>query len=166
MDKDFRELLEEYKDNVYIQFQLAGVTEETAPAYIAKEMAVANEEQDWDTWQTLFGMACAIGNYDIKAAALNELLLMPGHQLHQEVTREIQLFAHPSSVQAIRRVLEQGFAMFEYTCSEDGVIAKWFSHALASIGTPEAIAVIKQFSQSPNKGVAKEMKYRLEKIRA
>src|SRR5450830_1272389 len=102
MDKEFRELLEEYKDNVYIQFELAGVTEETAPAYIAKEMVIAD---DWDTWQTLFRMACSIGSYDIKAAALNELLLLPEHELHQEVTREIQLLAHPSSVHNIRKVL-------------------------------------------------------------
>jgi len=163
MDKDFRELLEEYKDNVYIQFELAGVTEETAPAYIVKEMAVAD---DWDTWQVLFRMACSIGSYDIKAAALNQLLLTPGHELHQEVTREIQHLAHPSSVQAIRRVFEHGFAMFEYTCSEDGVIAKWFSHALASIGTPDAIDAIKQLSKSPNEEVSREMKHRLEKIRS
>ena len=81
MDKEFRELLEEYKDNVYIQFKLAGITEETAPAYIAKEMAAAVDEQDWDAWQTLFGMACAIGSYDIKAAALNELLSNQGVRL-------------------------------------------------------------------------------------
>jgi hypothetical protein len=166
MDKEFRKLLEQHKDNSHIQFELAGITEENAPAYIAKEMAVAIEEQDWDAWQTLFGMACSISSYDVKAAALNELLLMPGHELHQEVTREIQLFAHPSSVVAIRKILEQGFSMFEYTCSEDGVIAKWFSHALASIGTPEAIDVIKQFAQSSNDEVAAEMKYRLEKIHA
>ena len=166
MNKKFRELLEEYKENASIQFELAEITEENAPAYLAKEMSVAISEQDWNAWQTLFEMACSIDSYDVKAAALNELLLMPGHNLHQEITREIQLFAHPSSVTAIRKILEQGFSMFEYTCSEDSVIAKWFSHALAGIGTSEAIEVIKQFAQSSNEEVASEMKYRLEKIHA
>ena len=166
MDKDFREQLEHYKDNISLQFQLAGITEKTAPAYITKEMAIAIAANDWDTWQTLVGMACAIENQDTRATALNQLLLMPGHEFHQEVAFAIQCGAHPSSVSAIHKVLEQGFAMFTYTGSDDGVIAKWFSHALACIGTPEALAVIQQFSQSNNEEIAAEMNYRLGKIQA
>lgn len=111
MDKDFREQLEHYKDNISLQFQLAGITEKTAPAYITKEMAIAIAANDWDTWQTLVGMACAIENQDTRATALNQLLLMPGHEFHQEVAFAIQCGAHPSSVSAIHKVLEQGFAI-------------------------------------------------------
>ena len=56
--------------------------------------------------------------------------------------------------------------MLEYTASDDDVIAKWFSHALADINTPEAIEVIREFSKSANPGIAEEMNYRLEKIGA
>ncbi|MBB3120119.1 hypothetical protein [Pseudoduganella violacea] len=56
--------------------------------------------------------------------------------------------------------------MFDYTSSEPEVIAKWFSHALADIGTADAIALIRKFAGSPNAGVAKEMMYRLEKLHA
>lgn len=54
----------------------------------------------------------------------------------------------------------------EYRCSENETITKWFSHALASIHTPEAIELINKFSHSDDPGVAKEMTYRLAKIKA
>ena len=62
------------------------------------------------------------------------------------------------------RVLEGGFARFAYTCSEDGVIAKWFSWLLADIGTPEALAVLKRFAGDPNPEIAAEMRYRLRRL--
>ncbi|MCC8505261.1 hypothetical protein ACE8C3_04020, partial [Xanthomonas euvesicatoria pv. euvesicatoria] len=90
----------------------------------------------------------------------------PGHELHQEITREIQLLRRPSSVTYIRQVLANGFQMFEYTCSEPGVIAKWFSHALADIDTPESIAVIEEFAKCSDPEIAEEMTYRLRRINA
>ncbi|UUM26310.1 hypothetical protein NQU59_11410 [Acinetobacter colistiniresistens] len=66
---------------------------------------------------------------------------------------------------SIAKVLEQCFKRFKYTASDDdGVITKWFSHALADIGTEEAIALIRQYAQSENEEIAWEMKYRLRKI--
>ncbi|WP_223572502.1 hypothetical protein [Xanthomonas citri] len=56
--------------------------------------------------------------------------------------------------------------MFEYTCSEPGVIAKWFSHALADIYTPESIAVIEEFAKCSDPEIAEEMTYRLRRINA
>ena len=72
----------------------------------------------------------------------------------------------PSSIPYIRQVLAGGFLMLEYTCSEPGVIAKWFSHALADINTPEAISVIREFAGSSDPGVAEEMAYRLKRLNA
>ncbi len=56
--------------------------------------------------------------------------------------------------------------MLEYTCSEPGVIAKWFSHALADINTPESIALIKEIATSGKPEVAEEMAYRLRRLNA
>lgn len=53
-----------------------------------------------------------------------------------------------------------------HTNSEQGVIAKWFSHALASIGTPEAIELIKEFAKCDDAGIAEEMNYRLRRLDA
>jgi HEAT repeat protein len=96
---------------------------------------------------------------------LNQLVLIPDHQKHQAIVFALQKAKHPSSIPFLRKALENGFEMYEYTCSDDAVIAKWFSHALFSMGTAEAIQVIKDFSTSENEEIAKEMKYRLAKIK-
>jgi hypothetical protein len=92
---------------------------------------------------------------------LHELLLSDRHHQHQLVTRCIQNARDPRSVEVIQRVLQRGFEPFAYTCSDDAVIAKWFSHALADIGTRKAIQVIHEYAGSPNQEVAQEMRYRI-----
>lgn len=134
--------------------------------HILAQMAAAIAAVDWDAQEAVVELACGIDDVDLKAAALNGLLAMPGHELHQQVTMEIQRLKSASSVPIIEAVLEGGFDYLQYTCSEDEVIAKWFSHALASIGTPEAIALIRKFAASENAGIASEMQYRLERIGA
>ncbi|WP_374518232.1 hypothetical protein [Undibacterium squillarum] len=133
---------------------------------VLREMAAAIASGDWQETHALLGRVQAIGNPHEKADVLNSLLVMPGHELHQEVAREIQKLRSPSSIPFIRHMLTEGFQMLEYTCSEPGVIAKWFSHALADINTPDAIALIKEFSASSNQEVAEEMSYRLERLNA
>ncbi len=96
---------------------------------------------------------------------LNLLVNQANHRFHQSVVFSIQQFKSPSSVPFLRQALENGFGIYKYTCSDDDAITKWFSHALYSIGTAEAIQVIKDFSTSENEMIAKEMKYRLSKIK-
>jgi hypothetical protein len=96
---------------------------------------------------------------------LNELLIQPNHRSHQVATKLIQEIKSPSSIPFIKKVLETGFDYLQYTCSESEVIAKWFSHALASIGTEEAINCIRKFAQSTDEGIKKEMNYRLDKLK-
>jgi hypothetical protein len=139
---------------------------ETVKQKILREMAVAIAESDWQASYALLDLARTIGDREQRADVLNNLLVMPGHELHQEVTREIQKLRSPSSVPYIRQVLANGFRMFDYTCSEPGVIAKWFSHALADINTPESIALIKEFTGSSDPEVAEEMAYRLGRLNA
>lgn len=133
---------------------------------VLREMAAAIVENDWQATYDLLALTQSISDQEQKVDVFNNLLVMPGHELHQEVTREIQLLRSPSSVPYIRRVLEDGFQIFEYTCSEPGVIAKWFSHALADINTPESIAVIEEFAKSGEPEVADEMAYRLRRLNA
>jgi hypothetical protein len=100
-----------------------------------------------------------------KATLLNEVLVIRGHRRHQEIVRHLQLLASPSSVPFLRQMLDEGIAhMVECSNSESGVVAKWFSHALFSIGTPEAIEVIRQFSAHSDEAVRQEMLYRLSKL--
>ncbi len=164
MDHKLRNLLDEHDHDAASQYTLAGLTNDTVKDFILGEMAIANERQDWKAWNTLLQMASIISDPAVKADTLNALLVMPGHQMHQAVTMEIQELGSASSVPFIRSVLEGGFGMLEYTSSDTETIAKWFSHALARIGTPEAIALIREFSESSDAGVAEEMRYRLERI--
>lgn len=95
---------------------------------------------------------------------LNELLLVPFHYHHQEITRALQDIKSPSSVSFIRKVLETDFKYLKYTGSDSDAIAKWFSWALYSIGTSEAIDLMNEYTNSMDQGIRDEMAYRLNKL--
>lgn len=96
--------------------------------------------------------------------ALNALLLDPNHRCHQIVARALQKIRSPSTIPFVRQVLLSDLSVFDYTCSESDVIAKWFSWLLADIGTIEAIDVIRESCSSPDPGIREEMRYRLAKV--
>lgn len=96
---------------------------------------------------------------------LNELLINPHHKSHQVIAKNLQDIApSPTTVPFVRKALETNFDYLKYTCSESNSIAKWFSWLLYSIGTDEAIKLMKEYSNSTDKGIANEMRYRLTKV--
>lgn len=104
---------------------------------------------------------------DQKAACrdgLHQLLLLPFHRSHQRVVFTLQALRDPGSVPFLRQALAMPWLYVAYDYHESEVIAKWFSHALAAIGTPEAIQVLHEFAQSPDPGIRAEMQYRLTKL--
>ena len=146
------------------QCAAAGIPVDGLERFIVDEMA--RSDGDWHVETLLLDLCSHMPDRAAKARTLGRLLRMPTHQRHQAVTMEIQQLADPSSVAAIQATLERGFADFAYTGSDDNVIAKWFGHALWKIGTPEAIAVIREHARSSNPLVAEEMTYRLKRISA
>ena len=92
-------------------------------------------------------------------------MVNPNHNKHQSITWKIQQIKSPTSVPYIKKVLESNFKFLEYTCSDSATIAKWFSWALYSIGTKEAVEVMKEYSNNKNEGIAHEMRYRLNKLK-
>jgi len=98
--------------------------------------------------------------------ALQRLVVSPGHGRHQELVRSLQLSAHASSVPFLCRAFDADLQlMHDRSCSSHGAIAKWFSHAFADIGTPEAIAALRHYARShPQPEVREEMNYRLGKL--
>ncbi len=94
----------------------------------------------------------------------HRLVTHPGHRCHQQVILKLQRMRDPSSTPVLRAALAAGFDRYAYTCSEDAVIAKWFSWALAEIGNAEAIEVLQEFARSENAEVQAEMQYRLAKL--
>lgn len=95
---------------------------------------------------------------------LHALLREPGHHWHQRVVMAIQVRADPASVPVLVDAIERGFEPYEFTCSETGVIAKWFSHALAAIGTPDALLAIRRYATHIDPEIAEEMAYRLHRL--
>lgn len=140
------------------------IADENKVAYLLNRFQEAVQQNDEDAVELLVDVAFQIENQEIMIEALNRLLLLDGHYQHQMITKTLQDIGHPSSVEFIAQVLELDFKRFAYTASEDGVIAKWFSHALADIGTVEATALLKRYAQSENQEIATEMQYRLRRI--
>lgn len=96
---------------------------------------------------------------------LNELLINPNHRSHQEIAKTLQDRApSPTTVPFVRKALETNFDYLKYTCSNSDAIAKWFSWLLYAIGTTEAIDLMKEYINSPDEGIANEMRYRLNKV--
>jgi len=99
------------------------------------------------------------------AACLCEMLLVREHDRHQELVRQLQLMAEASAVPYLVEALNSNLDhMVEYNGSGSGVVAKWFSHALFDIGTPEAIEALKALSAHSDTEVRDEMAYRLTRL--
>jgi hypothetical protein len=122
-------------------------------AYLEKERAL----------QFSLGLILKSENTKSFVDLLNNLLISKEHESHQYVAQTLQRIADPKTIPFVNKVLENGFDYLRYTCSDDDVLAKWFSWILFSIGTDEAINVIKKYTYSKNEGIRNEMLYRLKK---
>jgi HEAT repeat protein len=166
MNLDYEKWYSNHRKKVESFWKEANIDDEHKVQYLLSSLSKAIKQSDEDEIEVLVDAAYEIKPETLQIEALNELLLIDGHEKHQEITREIQLFRDPSSVKYIEKALELGFKRLAYTCSEDEVITKWFSHALADIGTPEAITIIEKYASDTNKGISSEMQYRLSKVKA
>lgn len=154
----------DYYAKVDAFWRSVNITDENKLTYLMEMFERGVQQSDIDMLEFVVDLAFKIENQEIRVSALNQLLLLDGHYQHQMITKELQYIAHPSSVAIIAKILEQDFKRFEYTASDDGVIAKWFSHALADIGTEKAMELLKLYAQSANEEIAQEMQYRLRRI--
>ena len=165
MNSDYNEWYANHRKKVEAFWGNANVRDEDKLSYLVGLIQDARNENDRDQIELLVDAAFEIENESTRVSVLNNLLLIDGHHGHQEITKELQDIGHPSTVAFIEKALKLGFSRFKYTCSEPEVIAKWFSHALVSIGTKEAIALIEEYANSSDEGISSEMKYRLDKIK-
>lgn len=134
--------------------------------FIKTEMEAAIQSADPGRIEMTIPLIWFSANIPNFIDVLNRLLINPNHRSHQVIAKNLQDVApSPTTVPFVRKALETNFDYLEYTCSESGAIAKWFSHLLQSIGTKEAIDLIQEFSKSTDEGIASEMQYRLDKIK-
>jgi hypothetical protein len=132
--------------------------------FVRTEMQNAIATSDTDEIQMTLNLIWLSGDISKYVDILNELLINPNHRSHQEIAKTLQDYApSPSTVPFVRKVLESNFDYLEYTCSDSDAIAKWFSWLLCSIGTTEAIDLMKEYSNSSDEGIRNEMLYRLKK---
>lgn len=132
--------------------------------YVSAEINAAIDQPEREELNHAIRLLWVFTEHEEVLDVLHRLLLTPHHYHHQYITKSLQNIGSPSSLPFIRTVLESDFGYLKYTASEPEVIAKWFSWALRSIGTPEAIQTIRDFAQSTNKGIRREMRYRLRKM--
>lgn len=133
--------------------------------YVSVEMKNAIATFDPDEIQMTLNLIWLSGNISKYVDILNELLINPNHRNHQEIAKTLQdLAPSPTTVPFVRKALESNFDYLEYTCSDSDAITKWFSWLLYSIGTTEAIDLMKEYSNSNDEGIRNEMLYRLKKV--
>lgn len=133
--------------------------------YVINEIRSAIDKGNVDELELAISLIWIAGLNRQFVDILNELLINPNHRSHQLVTKAIQELKSPSSVPFIRQMLRSNFEYLAYTGSDSDAIAKWFSWALYSIGTSDAIELMNEYSNSGDEGVKKEMTYRLSKLR-
>jgi len=170
MTQEQREYIIHIKGKGYYNFW----EETNTPRPQAKTFILSNVKEELkstssskrETTNKIIWLAIALPDSDLKLEILHELLLMPGHFGHQVVTRELQDIGSPSSIPYLDQVLEGGFEYLKqsYSGESDESIAKWFSHALASIETDDAFSIIHKHTRSPNPVIAQEMNYRIEEL--
>lgn len=150
------------RENFYRQFP---VDIRKSKGYVISEVRNAMAKGDTEQLERAIFLIWLSGVDKDFVDILNELVINPNHRSHQVVAMAIQDVKSPSSVPFIKKALQSNFDYLQYTCSESGAIAKWFSWALYSIGTKEAIDLLKEYAKSEDDGIRKEMNYRLSKIK-
>ncbi|TXI47401.1 MAG: hypothetical protein E6Q50_14025 [Lysobacter sp.] len=94
-----------------------------------------------------------------------ELLLKDDHVMHEDIVRFLQQEKDPYAISYLRQAVLLK-PHLEYLAYDDyGSFYKKCFWALRSIDTPEAIAVIQEFSNSDDPVIRKEASYRLARIR-
>ena len=135
------------------------------PDFVKREVKMAIEASEPEEIQMSLSLIWLSEEPSKYIDLLNELLINPNHRSHQQIAKTLQdVSPSPTTIPFVRKALESNFDYLEYTCSEAGVIAKWFSWLLYSIGTKEAIDLMKEYTYSTNEGIANEMRYRLNKL--
>ena len=153
MTDKYQEWLKIHNELIDEIWEAAPESEASFKEYFMNQLNKAVSASERKKTEAVVDAVFQIEDESLRAEVLNEMLVIKEHCKHQEITRELQNIGHPSSVKYIDLMLKDGFEHLAYNGSESDVIAKWFSHALKSIGTEDAIAVIAKYSQSNDKGM-------------
>jgi hypothetical protein len=94
------------------------------------------------------------------APLLAELLLLPGHQMHEDIARALQQLRVPATVDALAKA---ALVKHDYLAYDDShAFARKCTWALADIGTPEARAKLESLARVDDTAVAAYAQKRLD----
>jgi len=165
IDQDTLKYLDEFYGEVDVQLSLLGVDQANCREILKSNIIEYSTQEDWETCCIFEDIAEKLDGTSEKEALFFDLLNIQGHGLHQVILRDIQDSKSEKALPHIEKMLSNGLCDFKHRSSEPDVIAKWVSHALAAIGTNEAVSLIEKFSGSEDPFISKEMGYRLERMR-
>jgi hypothetical protein len=92
-------------------------------------------------------------------------LLHEDHIDHEEIIRDLQDAADPHSIPSIRQAVLLKPRLKYLAYDDYGSYYKKCFWALRAIGTPEAIAVIQEFTTSEDAAAREQALYRLDQIK-
>lgn len=95
---------------------------------------------------------------------VHQLLVAPWHRAQEELIHDLQHRKLPESIPFIKEAMQKRYDYLESYGTGTRQFINQCGHALWSIGTQEAIDVIREFSQSGDLILKDEMQYRLSRI--
>jgi hypothetical protein len=133
---------------------------------IRQQLTVALESKDGDLIETTLLVA---GLFDIPEDHYIDMLWLlvaeDWHRKHEDIIGTLQDHADPRSIPCIKQAIDLK-PRLEYLAYDDyGSYYKKCLWALQDIGTPEAIAVIQDCTESQDSALREEAFYRLSKIK-
>ena len=148
IDQDTLKYLDEFYGEVDVQLSLLGVEQSNCGEILKANIVEYSAKEDWKTCCIFEDIAEKLDGTSEKEMLYFDLLNIQGHGLHQVILRDVQDSKSEKAIPHIEIMLSNGLRDFKHRSSEPDVIAKWVSHALASIGSKEAISLIEKFSKS------------------
>jgi hypothetical protein len=95
---------------------------------------------------------------------IHTIILEPWHREYEELIHSLQNRKSPSSIPIIKEAMQQKYPYLESYGTGTRQFINQSGHALASIGTPQAIDTIVALSKSTDPVIKDEMLYRISRL--
>ena len=95
---------------------------------------------------------------------IHKLILEPWHREYEELAHDLQRRKRPESIPILEEAIRKKFDYLESYGTGTRQFINQCGHALRSIGTEEAIMVIRELSESRDPILKDEMLYRISRI--
>lgn len=122
------------------------------------------ENQDADSVGYLISIGKLVKNDQPFIDFMHRAILAPWHQSHEAIAHFLQAKEKPESVASLKQAMQKKFEYLESYGTGTRQFINQVGHALWSIGTDDAIAVIYELAESDDPLIRDEMLYRVSRI--